>query len=227
MRGMGGSGHAPPYRISDWVSDAAAFVHDVAGAPVLGVGHSAGAWFGLSAAGRDPGLFRAFVGLDQPLNPEVHIELHKSTRRTYAGFAEAMRSAGGTGDLAQRLAAVPSSRGGVVGDHATEAELQGQAALLSTADPHIFDAWVNDELRGLLDVRELTDWPGRFSGPVLFVYGDPDAGSLVDRDARGYNRERYPWAEVVDIAGANHQLGIDDSPSRVTDEIRAFLGRVV
>ena len=225
MRGTGRSAHAPPYRIFDWVSDAAAFVREVVGAPVLGVGHSAGAWFGLSAAGRDPGLFRAFVGLDQPLNPEVHIEFHKTTRPTYAGFAAAMQSAKGTDDLARRLASAPSTRGGVLGDRMTATELLELAAPLATADPHIFDAWVNDDLRGWLSVPELTDWPGRFSGPVLFVYGDPEAGSLVDQDARGYNLERYPWAEVAEIPGADHQLGIDDSPSRVADEIRAYLRR--
>jgi pimeloyl-ACP methyl ester carboxylesterase len=223
MRGMGRSAHAPRYRISDWVSDAAAFVRKVVGPPVLGVGHSAGAWFGLSAAGRDPGLFRAFVGLDQPLNPEVHIEFHETTRPTYAGFAAAMQSASATDDLARRLASVPSSRGGVLEDRVTEAELLELAAWLATADPHIFDAWVNDDLRGLLSVPELTDWPGRFSGSVLFVYGDPEAGSLVDRDARGYNLERYPWAEVAEISGADHQLGINGSPSRVADEIRGYL----
>jgi pimeloyl-ACP methyl ester carboxylesterase len=225
MRGMGRSTHAPPYRISDWVSDVAAFLREVAGGPVLGVGHSAGAWFGLSAAGRDPGLFRAFVGLDQPLNPEVHIEFHKTTRPTYAGFAAAMQSATGTDDLARRLALVPSSRGGLLGDRATEAELLELAASLSTLDPHIFDAWVNDDLRGWLSVPELTDWPGRFSGPVLFVYGDLEAGSLVDQDARRYNQERYLWAETTEIPGADHQLGLYDSPSRVGDEIRAYLRR--
>jgi pimeloyl-ACP methyl ester carboxylesterase len=168
------------------------------------------------------------TGAGQPdaLNPEVHIEFHKTTRPTYAGFAAAMRSATGTEDLAGRLASVPSSRGGALSDHLTEAELLELAAWLATADPHIFDAWVNDDLRGWLSVPELTGWPGEFSGPVLFVYGDPEAGSLVDRDARAHNLERYPWAEVAEIPGADHQLGINDSPHRLADEIRAYLGRV-
>lgn len=108
-RGLGHSGHTAPYQVADWVSDVGGFVRDVVGAPVLGVGHSAGAWWGLSAAGRDPGLFSAFVALDIALNPDVHIELHKTTLATYAGFAAAMQAAAGVEDLAQRLALVPSS----------------------------------------------------------------------------------------------------------------------
>jgi pimeloyl-ACP methyl ester carboxylesterase len=225
MRGLGESGHAARYSIADWVADTAAFVRDVVGAPTLGVGHSAGAWFGLSAAGQDPGLFRAFVALDQPLDPRVHVEFHERTRPTYAGFAAAMRAGGGIDRMARQLASVPSSRGGTLGDGETEAELRDLARWLSRCDPAIFDAWVHDELASWLYVPELQGWPGAYAAPVRFVYGDPTAGSMVDEAARRYNQDRYPWAEVAELPGTDHGLGMEEDPGRVTAVIGDYLAR--
>jgi pimeloyl-ACP methyl ester carboxylesterase len=225
LRGLGESGHAAPYAIADWVADAGAFVRDVVGAPTLGVGHSAGAWFGLSAACQDPGLFRAFVSLDQPLDPRVHVEFHKTTRPTYAGFAAVMRAGGGVEEITRQLASVPSSQGGTLADHFSESDMRETAAFLSTCDPAIFDAWVHDDVHSLLNVPELLGWPGAYAGPVLFVYGDPAAGSLVDEEARRYNQERYAWAETTELSGKDHMLGLEDDPGPVTDVIRQYLGR--
>jgi pimeloyl-ACP methyl ester carboxylesterase len=222
-RGLGESGHKAPYAIADWVGESGTFIREVVGAPVLGVGHSAGAWFGLSAAGEDPRLFRAFVSLDQPLDPRVHVEFHKTTRPTYSGYAAALRAGGDVDAVRARIASIPSSRGGVLGDHWTESDLRETADWLMNLDPAIFDAWVNDDLEAWLSVPELESWPGAYAGPVLFIYGDPDAGSLVDNAGRQYNQERYPWAEVVEIPGADHGLGLGDDFARVTAEIRRYL----
>lgn len=223
-RGLGQSEHAAPYRIADWVSETAAFIRDVAGAPALGIGHSAGAWFGLAAAVSEPDLFRAFVSLDQPLDPAVHVEFHKSRIRFYGAYAKAMRAASGREDLARRLAEVPTASGQTLGELESEDELLADADFFLTTDPKVFAAWEHDSLAELLLVPELQSWPGTYTGPLLFVYGDPDAGSLVSREARRYNQERYPWADQVEIAGANHSLGLYDDPTRVVTEIRRFLG---
>jgi len=224
MRGLGRSGHAAPYAIADWVADTGAFIREVVGAPALGVGHSAGAWFGLAAACTDPGLFMAFVSLDQPLDPRVHVELHKTTRRTYAGYAAAMRAGGGVDEIAGQLASVPSTRGGKLGDQLTDRDLREIAEWLMRVDPAVFDAWVHDDLGAWLNVPELLGWPGSYAGPVLFVYGDPAAG-LVSADARRYNLERYPWAEVAELSGADHMLGLEDDPGPLTEIVRGFLAR--
>lgn len=223
-RGIGQSGHAAPYRIADWVADSAAFIREIAGPAALGVGHSAGAWFGLSALGREPGLLRAFVGLDEPLDPAVHVAFHTPRKPVYGGFAKAMRAASGPEDLARRLALVPSSTGRPLGEIRSADELQAQATELFPCDPEIFAAWERDALAPWLLVPELQSWPGDYRGPLLFVYGDPAAGSLVSREARSYNQERYPWAERVEIAGAAHDLGLYDEPSRTLAEIRRFFG---
>jgi len=224
-RGLGASEHAGPYTIATWVADAAAFVREVAGGHVLGVGHSAGAWFGLSAAGADPELFRAFVALDQPLDPAVHVEFHRRNLATYGGWAAVMRAGGGVDAMTRALATVPSSLGGVLGDRMSGDGLRELAAWLETLDPAVFDAWANDDMAGLLLVPELLGWPGSYRGPVRFVYGDPDAGSMLDADARRYNRERYPWADVVEIPGADHLLGLDGELGSVTTAITEFLAQ--
>jgi len=222
-RGLGGSDRVGPYTIAQWVADAAAFVREVAGTHVLGVGHSAGAWFGLSAAGADPGLFRAFVAIDQPLDPAVHVEFHKRNLATYGGWAAAIRAGGGVETIARALAAVPSGRGGALGDRMSDEDLRELAAWLETIDPAVFDPWSNDDLAGLLLVPELLGWPGDYRGPVRFVYGDPNAGSMVDPGARRYNQERYPWADVVEIPDADHMLGLNGDFGPVTTAVTDFL----
>jgi len=225
-RGLGESEHAAPYRIADWVADAAAFIREVAGAPVLGIGHSAGSWFGLSAAGKEPDLFRAFISLDQPLDPAVHVANHQRNVPVYGGIAAAMRAGTDREDLARRLGAVPSTLGGTWSDHEAEAELLEDADFFGAADPAIFDAWERDDLAGWLLVPELQRWPGAYTGPLLFCDGDPGAGSLVTPAAQAYNRERYPWAERVQIPGANHMLGMADHPDMVATEARRFFSRL-
>lgn len=221
-RGMGQSGHAAPYSIAAWVADVSAFIRAVAEPPVLGVGHSAGAWFGLAAAVTDPGLFRAFVSLDQPLNPEFHVGLHTPRRPMYGGIAKAIRAASGREDLVRRLADVPTTQGQTLREIESEEELLADADFFLGTDPEIFAAWEHDDLERWLLVPELQSWPGRYSGPLLFIDGDPDAGALVTREGQAYNLTRYPWAERVQIAGANHGLGLRTDPGPVAAHIRRF-----
>jgi len=223
-RGMGESGHAASYSIADWVADVGAFIRAVAEPPVLGVGHSAGSWFGLAAAVTDPGLFRAFVSLDQPLNPEVHVAFHKPRVPVYGGFARAIRAASGREDLARRLYGVPTTLGKTLGEIETEEELLANADFFLNTDPEIFAAWEHDYLARWLLVPELQSWPGEYRGPLLFIDGDPDAGSMVTLEARAYHLARSPWADRVQIPGANHGLGLTEDPAPVVAEIRRFFG---
>jgi len=222
LRGTGQSGHAAPYRIADWIADVGAFIRAVTDPPVLGAGHSAGSWFGLAAACSDPHLFRAFVSLDQPLNPEVHVEYHRPRVPIYGAYAKAMRAASGREELARLLADVPTTSGQTLGELESEEELLADAEYFLATDPEVFAAWENDTLTQWLLVPELQSWPGDYRGPLLFLDGDPDAGSLVSPEARAYNLERYPWADRVEIAAADHMLHLDDDPGSVVAEIRRY-----
>jgi pimeloyl-ACP methyl ester carboxylesterase len=221
-RGLGQSQWSDSYSIPQWIDDVGDFIHAVVETPVLGVGHSAGSWFGLAAANTDPGLFSAFVSLDQPLNPEVHIAYHTPRIPTVRAAAMAMREATDVDDLARRLAQVPISSGGTYGDLYSEAELAEYASELSTSDPAIFNAWVNNDLASLIDVPEVKAWPGAYRNPLLFLDGDPGAGSLVSVESAAYNMERYPWARRIEMPGLDHGLGLWDDPGPVVKEIRSF-----
>jgi len=214
--------HVAPYRIADWIADVGAFIRAVTEPPVLGVGHSAGSWFGLAAACTDPDLFRAFVSLDQPLNPEIHVEYHRPRVPVYGAYAKAMRAANGREELARLLADVPTTRGQTLGALESEEELLADADYFIATDPEVFRAWEDDTLREWLVVPDLQCWPGEYRGPLLFLDGDPNAGSLVSPDARAYNLDRYPWAQRVEIAGADHMLHLYNDPGTVVTEIRRF-----
>lgn len=221
-RGMGQSQWSDSYSIPQWIDDVGRFVHAVVQPPVLGVGHSAGSWFGLAAANTDPALFSAFVSLDQPLNPEVHIAYNANRFPTVKATVVAMQTAKDIDDLSRKLAQVPVWTGETYGDLYSEEELAQTAADLSGHDPAIFDPWVKDELVSWIDVPELKAWPGAYRDPVLFVDGDPDAGSLVSVEGAVYNMERYPWARHIELKGMDHGLGLWDDPGPVVKEIRRF-----
>lgn len=226
LRGFGLSAHAASYRVADFAADVVAFVREVVGRPAVGIGHSGGGLWGLAAGAADPSIWTAFACLDVPLDPEAHVAHHVATRATFTGVADALRSAPSVEDLARRLAEIPLDTGELWGDLASEDELRDRAESRFGTDPAVFDPWVHDDLRGFLSVPELSGLPGAFSAPVLFVYGDPAAGSMPDADARRYNQERYPWAEVVELPGLDHGLGIYDDPSALTAAIRRFLASV-
>lgn len=226
MRGMGSSARAAPYRIADWIADAGRFIREIVGPGVVGVGHSAGSWFGLGAAVDDPDLFSAFVSLDQPLDPQVHVQYHQGRRAGVVAMAEAMRRASDVDDLRIRLAAVPASAGGTWGDLLSDEELAAQARDLWAHDPEIFASWVDDGLESFILVPELQRWPGSYRNPLLFIDGDPEAGSLVSAAGAEYNLERYPWAMRVEMAGRDHNLGLWDDPGPVVEEIRRFFGEL-
>jgi hypothetical protein len=92
----------------------------------------------------------------------------------------------------------------------------------SAAIDAAIDAWVNDDLAVWIGIPELKAWPGAYRNPVLFLDGDPDAGSLVSAEAAAYNLGHYPWARRVEMKRLDHSLGLWDDPGLVVDEIRRF-----
>ncbi len=222
MRGMGSSQRADAYPIPSYIDDTGAFIRQVVGAPVLGVGHSAGAWFGLGAAVADGGLFSAFVSLDQPLDPQAHVTFHENRDAAMAAMVAAMRAATSADYLAQLLADVPASSGEPLGDLLDAQQLADHAAELVTYDPEIFGAWVDDGLESWIVIPELDAWPGVYRNPVLFIDGDPEAGAMVGPAAAEYNLARYPWGERIEMPGYDHSLRLNEEPERVIHHIRGF-----
>ena len=222
LRGMGMSEKSGPYSIPVWIEEVGRFIRDVTGSGILGVGHSAGSWFGLAAACSDAGLFSAFVSLDHPLDPLGHVEYHQNRQATVMAMARAMRAAADVDDLRKLLADVPLSTGDTLGESIREDDLTSTAADLYLHDPEIFAAWVDDSLESFIVIPELQRWPGGYRSPLFFVDGDPSAGSMVKAAGVKYNMERYPWAERVEMGGLDHGLGLWEEPGPVVAEIRKF-----
>ena len=198
------------------------FIHEVAAPPVLGVGHSAGAWFGLAAAGEDPDLFTTFVSLDQPLDPQDHLAFHGSRNSALHELVQARRQARGVDELRTAMAEIATSQGATIGELLNEEELRQEAESWFALDPEIFALWVDHSLDAFIMVPELQRWPGAFRGPLLFLDGDPAAGSMVSDTAASYNMAHYPWAERIQLPGLDHGLGLVDDPAPIVTQISTF-----
>lgn len=225
-RGMGQSGRADEYPIAPYIEDLRAFLREVVAEPALGLGHSAGAWFGLAAAGKDPAAFSAFVSVDQPLDPRAHVRFHANRTGTIVAMTRAMREAESAAELASLLATVPAPAGGTLGDHLSASELAEEASSLRRFDPEIFGPWADDGLESWIVTPELEAWPGAYRNPLLFVDGEPGAGSMLDAAAIEYNLERYPWAERVEIKGQDHSMGLPENPGLVLEHVQQFFERI-
>jgi len=221
MRGQGLSQRAPPYTIASYIADTVAFLRGVVGSGALGVGHSAGAWFGLAAANDFPDLFSAFVAIDQPFNPEDHIIAHGKDTSSVRQLLQALRGAGDANDLQKRLAALPTPAGRTWADEMDAEKLRQRARHLSQIDPETFAPWA-DGLENWIMVPELQRWPGRYQAPLLFLDGDPDAGSMLSADAVQYNRACYPWAQRVELKDHDHIMGLRSAPQPSVAQIRLF-----
>jgi len=221
MRGQGLSQRAPPYTISSYIQDTVAFLQNVVGPAAFGVGHSAGAWFGLAAANDFPDLFSAFVSIDQPLDPEDHLLAHGTDTSSVENTLNAMRAAVDVDDLQARLAMLPTSNGGVLADEISEAELKARAVHLIKIDPETFAPWAKGLEKWIL-VPELQRWPGSYKAPLLFLDGDPTEGSMLTEAAVNYNLARYPWAERIELKKYDHVMRLRDAPHQAVAEIRRF-----
>ncbi len=226
LRGMGKSSRAPTYTMSGWIDDVEAFIRHACRPPVYGVGHSAGAWFGLAAAARAPELFSGFASLDQPLDPEDHLIYHEGRQPTITAMVAAMRQARNVDHLADLFGELPASSGGTWADHLTAEEIREEAEEMKEHDPEILGAWADRSLEEFILVPELQVWPGGYRGPVMFIDGDPEAGSMVTPRAAHYNMAKYPWASQVRFEGRDHSLGLYTDPAPVVDEIRRFFADV-
>jgi len=225
-RGMGQSGRANAYPIAPYIEDVRAFLREVVAGPAFGLGHSAGAWFGLAAAGQDPTAFAGFVSVDQPLDPRAHVRFYGNRTATIVAMTRAMREAKSATQLASLLATVPASAGGVLGDHLRPSELAEEASSLRRFDPEIFGPWADYGLESWIVIHELDAWPGAYRNPLLFVDGEPGAGSMLDAAAIEYNLERYPWAERVELTGQDHSMGLADNPAPVLEHVQQFFRKI-
>jgi pimeloyl-ACP methyl ester carboxylesterase len=225
MRGQGRSQWSPPYTISAYIQDTVAFLREVVGPSSNGVAHSAGAWFGLAAANDFPDLFRAFISIDQPLDPDDHIIAHGTDTSAVKGMLAAMRAATDIDDLALKLSALPTADGRTWAEEMSVKDIRGRAVHLREVDPETFALWA-EGLESWIGVPELRRWPGQYRAPLMFLDGDPERGSMLTSKAVNYNTARYPWAIRIALQNHDHVMGLRDAPEPAVAEIRRFIDKL-
>lgn len=222
LPGFGRSGHHDSYSVAAWIEDTRLFITSQFDQPVNGVGYSMGGWFGLGAAVARVDLFSSFVVLDMPLNPADHLDPHR-TAMLRAMFRHVVESKSDH-DLAERLGSVTLPTGQSYAEVGTFEQRLAHAKDLRQHDPGIYRSIVDAGLDSVLDVPELHALPGEWRGPILFIYGEPDSGSLVNSAGAEFNRERYPWAEEMQFPARGHELGLVEDPEPIAGAIADWVG---
>jgi pimeloyl-ACP methyl ester carboxylesterase len=226
VSGVGSSGWAAPYRIADWVNDVVAVATSATSESVIAVAHSAGALFAFGAAARNPDRFAGVVSLDQVLD----VAMLASVVRPGIDYWQHVRSAGirAGGDAAVMAELLGEIE---IGDQRMRDVLPRETLLAwggrgALQDPAVFDQVTPDGLDEWLFDPAITDLPGSYRGPVLFIDGDPEAGSLVSDEGVAANLDRIPWAHRVQLAGRDHDLGLGTDPAEVIQALRPFVAAV-
>lgn len=213
VRGFGTSGWAAPYSIGDWVDDVVHVAGTVERGPVVAVGHSFGAILALAAAGMEPGLIDAVISLDQVVDIHAFAKLAHGIIPYWRDVRGAIERAGGDADLLADL----------LGDLVPASERHRVASSWAPQDPAVFDSIVPDRFDEWALDPSVTDLPGKFRGPVLFIDGDPDAGSIVGPELALRNMALYPWAQRVQLRGVGHGLHLETEPTAVVDAVNEFV----
>jgi pimeloyl-ACP methyl ester carboxylesterase len=180
---------------------------------VVAVGHSFGAILALAAAGREPRLIDAVISLDQVVDVQAFTELAHGIIPYWRDVRGAIERARGDADLLVEL----------LGDLVSASERRRVASSWAPQDPAVFDSIHPDRFHEWALDPSIADLPGKFRGPVLFIDGDPDAGSIVGPEPAVRNLALYPWAQRVKLGGVGHGLDLDTEPSAVVDAVNSFV----
>jgi len=206
FRGHGRSSRAPgAYRVSDYLADAAALLHDRFQEPAAVYGHSLGALVGIALAAQAPGAVRALVLEDPP-----SASLVPRIRETpfHAMFAGMHRLAGDrrpvretVRDLAE--VRIPTGEGGVIrmGDLRDPTSLRFTARSLQDLDPEVFLPLLEGRL---LDGCDLQSLCARVSCPTLLLRADDAAGGMLSRRHAEQMAEAMADCTLIDLPGVGH-----------------------
>lgn len=224
LSGFGRSGWAAPYSATDWIDDIEHVVRSVATEPTVVVAHSVGATYSFGAANRHPSSFRAVVSLDHVLDTDTLVREARSLTAWGSQMYDAIdRASGDAAILEPLLANVVGPDGVRNGDIIPPEELRELASLYAPNDPAVYDVVGPAGLEDLASEPSLQNLPGRFDGPVLFLDGDPAAGSHISPELEASNHDRCPWGRQIRLPGRDHGLGLRDDPEPVARAIRSFV----
>lgn len=226
FRGHGRSDRATSYHFPDYLSDAVAVCEQLAGGPVVAVGHSLGGGTAAALAQTRPDLVSAVV-LEDPALARVERDVLEGNalRDVFALMRQSvpmLQASGATPEaLAPMLAAGPATSGGTFGDLLHPDALVAMATGLLQMDATVLDP--------VLDGSMVTafDPDAAIPVPAIVLAGDPAKPDTIVREPQIVDlATASPQAEVRVVTGAGHLIH-DETASRqaVLDAVLEMLGR--
>ena len=209
FRGHGRSSRTPGgYLLTDYASDAAAFLSAHFREPAVVYGHSLGALTAVALAGQTPELVRGLV-LEEP--PAFSLIPHIRSTPFHAMFAGMQRLAGDSRsvrEITRQLADVRIPIAGVeggarLGDLRDPTNLRFLARCLQDMDPEVFAPLLEGRLLQGCDIDALA---GRVACPTLILRGDDTAGGMLSKDHAEKMAARMLDASVVDVPQVGHLI---------------------
>ena len=211
FRGHGTSGWVTGhYRLTDYAADTVAFLERCVGEPAVLWGHSMGAMVALLVAAERPGLVRAVIDSDAPLQLDALREALARTRPMVTGWRALAGPGRSLEEIATALREVPVP---VPGEDrlARTVDVYGempwyryQAENLRCQDPTMLDAVIEFEAMHAGYDGDLV--LPRIACPVLLLQGDPAAGGMLTDREVARARELHPRVESALFEGIGHPL---------------------
>jgi pimeloyl-ACP methyl ester carboxylesterase len=206
FRGHGGSGRAAgAYHFPEYLSDAVAVCEQVAGAPVVVVGHSLGGGTAAALAQQRPDLVSGVVLEDPALASASDTMDGNSLREAFGMMRQSvpmLQEQGMTVDqVAGLMGQMPSSSGAPLADVVMADALAAMAAGLLMLDASVLDPVLEGSMRLAFDAAATIPVPG------IVLAGDPGQPDTIVRQPQ-IDRLAATSAhiEVRVVAGAGHLI---------------------
>ena len=218
-RGQGKSGRVPgQYLAKDYVADVQEFLEQQLDEPAILFGVSAGGALAIWVAAQQPGLVRAIVVGDFPLDMEWLIKWMTSEEFQY--YFSALRELAGSdhsiAELTRRIADIPVQVAGQdtrirYGDTpgVDAIEIQQLAITLSHMDPGVLEYHAQGRAREFLEGFDLDKLLERTTCPVLLLQANPSLGGMLTDEAIKHIQSILPNVMHIFIETAGHALGLD------------------
>jgi pimeloyl-ACP methyl ester carboxylesterase len=206
FRGHGGSGRAPgAYHFPEYLSDAIAVCEQVAGAPVVAIGHSLGGGTAAALAQQRPDLVSGVILEDPALASASDTMDGNSLREAFALMRQSvpmMQEQGMTADqVAGIMGQLPSSSGAPLADVITPDALEAMAAGLLVLDASVLDPVLEGTMRLAFDATATIPVPG------IVLAGDPAQPDTIVRQPQiDRLAATSGHIEVRVVAGAGHLI---------------------
>ncbi|MEM9516094.1 MAG: alpha/beta hydrolase [Actinomycetota bacterium] len=223
FRGHGDSDRAPgEYHPEGYVSDAVAVCEQVAGGPVVVVGHSLGGTTAAGLAQTRPELVRGAVLIDAPFQDgsvdattlDEDNSLLESFRVLRASIPQ-LQAAGMTAEqLAPVIAAGPYAGGGTMGDFLLDDGLLNMGSAMRRVDATVLDPVLGDAPAGADQgpMRLVHDLSRPIDPPVVAIAADPAMPDALTSQSDLDRLAAHPGEVTTHtLPGANHLIHDTDS----------------